>query len=313
MARPKQRFAGIPLPYAEANLYNGMINPSTIHVKDTSLFYFFWRFLYYKVASAFDIEGQPEYWDNDYLKAVLICRGYSMVFDYLPVGPIPQNCFVSNTIDIFYRPRTVTIANPAIKNTPNIFTVGEDCELIKFTPDYRGLGQLISFYAENMALCAESAGVNLVNSQLAFVFRVKNEKQAAAFKEMFDKIRSGDAAAWVDKELFDDDEKPTWEAFNQDLRSTFIAPDILEMLTAWEVRFKEEIGIPDIDGKKERRIRDEVQASISGADANITTWIECLNKSLVNVNKMFNLNLRAVRNYSTGGDIDNEQFSTIDD
>lgn len=312
MARAKYRYHEIPLPYADANLYNGLFNPSTIHVKDTSLFYFFWRFLYYKVAAAFDIEGQPEYWDNDYLKAVLIARGFAAVFDYLPVGPIPQNAGIGNRIDIFYRPRIVTIVNPAFKSgTKDIYEVGEDCELIKLTPDYRGLGELISFYAENMALCAESAGINLVNSQLAYIFRVKDGKQASALKEMFDKIRSGDAAAWVDKELFDDDDHPTWEAFNQNIRSTFIAPDILDMLTAWEVRFKEEIGIPDVDSKRERLITDEVQASTAGADANITTWIQTLNKSIANVNRLFDLNLRAVRRFEGGEG--NEQFGETDD
>ena len=298
----RYRYAEIPLPYSEANLYNGIFNPSTIHVQDTSLFYFFWRYLYYKVAAAFDIQNQPDYWDNDYLKAVLIARGFAAVFDYLPVGPIPQNATIGNRIDIFYRPRRVIITNPAFEQSFDL-EIGSECELIKFTPDYRGIGSLISYYAEQMALCAESAGVNLINSQLAFIFKVSDGKQAAAFKEMFDKIRGGEPAAWIDEELFDDDGQPRWQTFNADIRSTFIAPEILEMLTAYESRFKEEIGLSDIPyQKKERFIEAEIEASNSGTGANIYTWIQSLNKSIERVNKMFGLNLKAVRTKTEGGE-----------
>lgn len=284
-----------PLPYAEANIYDAVMNPSTIHVKDTSLYYFFFRYLYFKVAAAFDIDGQPDYWDNDYLKAVLIARGFCAVFDYEPVGVIPQNCWIGNTIDIFYRPHTVTIANPALRLPRSVFEVGVDCELIKLTPDFIGLCKLISFYAENMALCAESAGVNLVNCQLAFVFRAADQKQAEAFKKMFDEIRSGNIAAFVDKKLFDDEGNPTWVAFDTDIKQHFIAPEILEMLTAFESRFKEEIGIKDIPfEKKERMLTAEVEASTDGSSANIYTWLQCLNKSLAKVNARYGLNLKAV-------------------
>ena len=315
MSRKKFRYnyMGVPLPFSEANLYNGLFNPSTIHVQDTSLFYFFWRYLYYKVAAAFDIENQPEYWDNDYLKAVLIARGYAAVFDYEPVGVIPQNCQPGDRFDIFYRPTLATITNPVFERSFTL-KIGEDCELIKLTPDYNGLGSLISFYAEQMALCAESAGVNLINSQLAFIFRVKDGKQAAALKEMFDKIRSGEPAAWVDEELFDDDGQPRWETFNSDIRSTFIAPEILEMLTAYESRFKEEIGLSDIPyEKKERFIKAEIEASNSGTGANIYTWIQCLQKSCDKVNAMFGLNLRAKRTQTEGGGAENGQLREVND
>lgn len=301
-----------PLPYYGANLYNGIFNPSTIHVQNTSLYYFFWRYLFFKVFAAFDIDGQPEYWDNDYLKAALIIRGFCSVFDYEPVGVIPQACEVGNRIDIFYRPRTVTFVNAAIQTSKTEYEVGTDCELIKLTPDYIGLCSLISFYAENMALCAESAGINLANSQLAFVFRVKNPKQAAAFKEMIDKIRSGDIAAFVDKELFDDEGNPTWTAFDTDIRQHFIAPDVLEMLTAYESRFKEEIGIKDVPfEKKERMLTAEIEASTDGTSANIYTWLQCLNKSIANVNRHYNLALRAVLTNTNKGGVDNEQFGTF--
>ena len=78
----------------------------------------------------------------------------------------------------------------------------------------------INFYADMLALSAETAGVDLVNSKLAYVFGAKNKAQAESFKKMFDQIGSGQPAAYIDKTLFDEEGNPGWTMFNQNLKNT---------------------------------------------------------------------------------------------
>ena len=54
-------------------------------------------------------------------------------------------------------------------------------------------------------------------------------------------------------------------------------------------------------------ITDEVNSNNSEINSNITLWIENMNYCFKKVNKLFNLNVKAVRNYldTTGGDVKN--------
>ena len=58
--------AGIPAIYDYRNLYNASFAPSTIHVQDTGLSFYFQRYLIQKIMAVFDFKGIPKTWDKSY-------------------------------------------------------------------------------------------------------------------------------------------------------------------------------------------------------------------------------------------------------
>ena len=104
-----------PYSYDEISLYNGMQTPSTIHVKNTAIRAYFFKYLFQKAISVFKWDI-PEDWDKDYFLYTLFVFGYCSVINTNKFGVIPQHCTLSG-YNIFYRPTTAIITNPLFKRT----------------------------------------------------------------------------------------------------------------------------------------------------------------------------------------------------
>lgn len=278
--------------YDFLNVYNGSRSPGTIHAANTKLGAYFRRYLFQKAVSVFDIEC-PETWSKDYFWYVLYGAGYVGVLDVPGMGVIPQYCTIKG-YNVYYQPKGFIVANAAILNGRTIEkSIGVDGVLMKLTPDYTGICDLIGYYADLMAVSAEGMGINILNSKLAYIFGVKNQAAADSFKKMVDKINAGDPAVFIDKNLLDADGNPTWVEYAQDLRNNFIAPDLLQTMNQIERMFESEIGIPNNGGieKKERLISDEVNANNVSTYSKAALWLENLQTSCDEVNRMFGLNV----------------------
>lgn len=278
--------------YDFLNVYNGSRSPGTIHAANTELGAYFRRYLFQKAVSVFDIEC-PETWSKDYFWYVLYGAGYIGVLEVPGMGVIPQYCTIKG-YNVYYQPKGFIVANAAIMNGRTLEkSIGIDGVLMKLTPDYTGICDLIGYYADLMAVSAEGMGINILNSKLAYIFGVKNQAAAASFKKMVDKINAGDPAVFVDKNLLDADGNPTWVEYAQDLRNNFIAPDLLQTMNQIERMFESEIGIPNNGGieKKERLISDEVNANNVSTYSKAALWLENLQTSCAEVNRMFGLNV----------------------
>ena len=278
--------------YDFLNVYNGSRSPGTIHAANTELGAYFRRYLFQKAVSVFDIEC-PETWSKDYFWYVLYGAGYVGVLDVPGMGVIPQYCTIKG-YNVYYQPKGFIVANAAIRNGQTLEkSIGIDGVLMKLTPDYTGICDLIGYYADLMAVSAESMGINILNSKLAYIFGVKNQAAANSFKKMVDKINAGDPAVFVDKNLLDAEGNPTWMEYAQDLRNNFIAPDLLQTMNQIERMFESEIGIPNNGGieKKERLISDEVNANNVSTYSKAALWLENLQTSCAEVNRMFGLNV----------------------
>lgn len=278
--------------YDFLNVYNGSRSPGTIHAANTELGAYFRRYLLQKAVSVFDIEC-PDTWSKDYFWYVLYGAGYVGVLDVPGMGVIPQYCTIKG-YNVYYQPKGFIVANAAILNGQTLEkSIGIDGVLMKLTPDYTGICDLIGYYADLMAVSAEGMGVNILNSKLAYIFGVKNQAAADSFKKMVDKINAGDPSVFVDKNLLDADGNPTWVEYAQDLRNNFIAPDLLQTMNQIERMFESEIGIPNNGGieKKERLISDEVNANNVSTYSKAAMWLENLQTSCAEVNRMFGLNV----------------------
>ena len=279
----------LPVMYDQKNLYNGFISPSTVHCRNTRLQRYFQRYLLQKVISVFKWK-LPETWDVDYFLYSLYGYGYVAVVNTEEFGVIPQWGALGG-YNVFYRPTYVLITNPLIKGTLKP-TIGVDCTIIKLEPDYGSIMDLVNYYADMLSMCAESIGINLINTHVSTVFPASNKAAAESYKKMFDKIHSGDPAVVVDKNLFDDTGKPTWTPFQQNLKNTYIGDQLLADMRKIEAMFDTDIGIPNANtDKKERLITDEVNANNVETATRCEFWLEQIKKSVEDTNKMFSTDI----------------------
>ena len=297
---------GMPVLYDYNNAYNGQINPSTVHVSNTGLQWYFKRYLLQKAMAVFEWT-LPESWNRDYFLYVLYCWGFIGVVNTDKFGVICQGAALKG-YGVYYQPTHLVIANPLLTGIlePEI---GTQAALIKLQPDYRGVLDKINFYADMLALSAETAGVDLVNSRLAYVFGAQNKQQAESFKKMFDGIASGQPAQFVDKSLFNEDGTPNWLLFNQNLKNTYIAGDILDDMRKWELKFDTDFGINNSSiEKKERMLVDEINSN----NEEIRLWsdlaLEQLQQGCAEARRLFGINID-VKYRLKGGEADGKEYA----
>lgn len=284
-----------PKNYDFINLYNAQRSPSTVHCQNAALVRFFEKYLLQKVISVFQFENIPEYWAENFFQYVLFIWGFVAVFDHEDYGIIPQNCSLYG-YDVFYQPSHVVIANPLIKTER--LRIGEDCELIKLQPDYCGIMDIVSTYADLMALSLETAGINLLNSKLSYVFMSENKTSAESFKKLFDQYASGSPAVFADKLLFNEDGSPSWQLFMQNVGQNYVADKVLDDMKKIEDRFNTDVGIPNANTyKKERLITDEVNANNVDTQSKVMLWLDTMSRGIDKVNQHYGLNLSVSYRY----------------
>lgn len=280
---------GIPASADYINAANSVVSPSTVHCHNTALSRYFQRYLLQKAMSVFEWD-MPDTWSKNYTLYTLYCWGYFAVVNTDKFGVIPQACGLRG-YDVFYQPTHAVITNPLLKGTLepriNLQTV-----LVRLQPDYGGILDIVTYYADLLALCAESVGMNLVNSKLAYVFAAENKASAETFKRLYDQIASGNVASVIDKQLMREDGKPNWQMFNQNVGQNYITDRVLADMRKIEAMFCTDIGIPNANtDKKERLITDEVNANNFETRSKCALWLEELQDSCKKVEEMFHVKL----------------------
>jgi hypothetical protein len=239
-----------------------------MHVRDTNLQWYFRRYLLQKTMAVFKWK-MPKQWAQNYFLYVLYCWGYIAIVNTDKFGVIPQGCSLKG-YNVMYQPTHAVIANPLLKGIlePQIDT---QCTLIRLQPDYGGIMDKVNFYADVMALSAETVGTNLFNSKLAYVFAASSKRDAETFKKLFDQIASGEPAAVIAKDLFNEDGSPNWMMFNQSLKDSYIVSEIMDDMRKWELRYMSDIGIPNSNTEKKERL---IQAEVESNDIEVKLWAD---------------------------------------
>ena len=278
----------IPVNYAQYNAYNSVVSPSTVHVKNTGLAQFFKRYLLQQAMSVFEWK-MPEYWARNYVLTVLYVWGFIFVMDDPSMGVIPQHGALRG-YDVQYQPTTALINNPLFGSKE--LEIGTQCEILRLQPDYFGLYDLIDYYGDMMALIAETTGVNILNSKLSYVFGAANKAAAESFKKLYDQIASGQPAAFVDKQLFDEDGRLTVELLEQNVGQNFIADKLLDAMATVRNQFLTAIGIPNANtDKRERLISSEVESNDFETRSAVCLWLDELKKGCKKVRDLFGIEL----------------------
>ncbi len=289
----------VPFTYEQLNVYESSYSPSGIHVSNTRLAAFFARYLFQKAISVFKWK-LPETWDEDYFKYVLYSWGYIGVVKTDKFGVICQHA-TRYGYNIYYQPTHLVIASPLIRSVINP-EIDKTCTVIKLQPDWCGMLDLVDYYADQMALCAESISVNLLNSHLCTVFPAKGKAQAESYKKLYDKVSSGQPAVVVDASLFKDDGSISWDVFQQSLKENYIASDVIIDLRKLESEFDTKIGINNANtDKRERLITSEVEANDQETETLADLWLRTLKRGIDKTNEMFNLSISVTWNKPKGG------------
>lgn len=296
-------------PYSSQNFFDGVQTPSS--VKNNSAAFSFWcRALYHRVASTVEF-GLPDAWNRarDFFEAVIYSRGYLGVFDTKEFGTAFQPVTLSG-YDFYRQPTEFIVSNPKLSKT---FTIGKDGALIKLTPDFRGIWDIIFYFAEKLATIDSSVNMALINSKFAYVLGAKNKAGAQAIKMIFDKINKGEPTVVYDKAITEGigEDDPFEFLDRAGLKNSYITTDLLNDFQTILNQFDTEIGIPTIPAeKRERMITDEAQSKFADASSRITLWNECLSNSIAEVNKMFGLNITHRFKYL---DQMNDSMNSVDD
>lgn len=286
----------ITLNERQINILENIKCPNTYWKRGTKTYRYWFRSLLQKIDSSLTFENLPEGWDDDFFHLVLWARGYAAVFDtnrkdLKKYGPILfQPCTIAG-FDFYYQPTTAIIANPKYEAE---LEVGKQCELLKLTPDFWGVFDIIDFYATQLAELSKGIDMGLKNTKMPMILSASNEAQAATLKTVYDKVEQGESLV-IYKDIEDSDEiiprKNPFEAWNQDFKQTYIVHNLLEDMQLILNNFYCEIGLPVAVEKKERLVTSEADFASAQSQARISCWATTLEESLTKINKHFGTNI----------------------
>ena len=272
-----------PMTYESINMYTGLISP-TGEVQNDMTTAYFWRCLYHRLMSVITFK-LPQEWNYNYFKNILFGRGFIAVIDSPEYGIIPQICTVSG-YGLYLQPTKIIVAQPLVKFEGRR---GENCEIIRLTPDWLGVIDIVDHYAYELATAYTSVNVSLINSRAGMLAYAKNKNALETIKVIAEKLSAGEPLVVADKVLKSDDingEEPLFTTAFDPARN-YITDKLLNDMASILNEFDREIGVPIVDDKKERRIEAEVNAMTSDAGCRLDVWKESLTESIRDVKRVF--------------------------
>lgn len=273
-------------------LLENMKVPNTYWKNKSKEYRYWFRSLLQKMDSSLIFDGLPEDWSDDFFHFCLWALGYVAVFDTARWGVAFQPCTLSG-FDFYYQPTKAIVANPLYQKQLDIH---KNCEILKLTPDFRGVFDIVDYYATQLAEASKGINIGLINSKMPLVLTASNAAQAETLKKVYDKVQNGESLV-VWKDLTDQfseviPRKDPFEVWNQDYKQTYIVTNLLTDLQTILDSFYMEIGLPvsTVD-KKAHMLNAEADFNEAQSQARITCWVQTLEESFEKINKMFGLNL----------------------
>lgn len=303
----------IPKNYEQINLVAGTYTPSTIKPCNNISYDYWCRSLCQRAMSVIRIDGLPDEWDEnikDFLYWCLFRFGFVACFNNSKYGKSFQPCTL-NGYDFYYQFTEAIVTNPKLKVTLQIH---KDCEILKLTPDYMGIWDIIDRYARRLSTLDPAIDLQILNSKYSNIWGARNKAGAKFLEKVVDKVNEGNPAVIFDTSALLPMDKVTKEDIvtdlsNKDLKNTYIGTELLQDFATILNEFDTEIGIPTLPyQKKERMVTDEAESKTEDATSRSKVWIDTLNGCFRPINKMLDTNMKAVHNYeNTESDLsDNE-------
>lgn len=294
---------GLPFFYDEINNLRGHKVPSVGLCYDSETYYFFWRSLYQRLASKFEWQV-PDHWDKEVFEFSLYAFGFLGIFDTNKYATTPNQRFgiipapsTVHGIGVQMQPTKIRTANPHFF-MPYDEIIYEGAGLIKLTSDYRGILDIVDFYARELATLWSSIDQSIINSRFAYIISANSEAAAATLKAIFDARNSGKPLMVYDKEKLKKkdpvdktlplDDKEPFEVLDLRVGENYITDKLLADYRRILVQFDTEIGIPNNPFEKgERLISNEVESNSAETVARFTYMMDILKRSLKKTYEVF--------------------------
>lgn len=311
----------LPFNYQKLNEIECRYLPNTVNSRNNVSFDFWQRSLFQRACSTlvFDL---PEKWQGsvkDFFYYCLFRFGYVVVFNTPEYGVIFQPCNLAG-YDLYYQPNRALVVNPAFKKgiKPYELELGVNAQLIKLTPDYGGIFDIVNFYADKLASLNTGIDMSLVNNKFAFLVGSKTKAGAEALKKMFDRVNRGEPAVIFDNKLITDDpvSKDTpFQTWDRKIKENYITDKQLQDFETLLYNFDAEVGIPTIDNgqKKERMVVSEAEARTIDSTSRSVIWFDTLKSSIKLVNHMFNTDIDVKLRYAEQEEAINDNGDTDTD
>ena len=284
----------VPLNTQDLNQLAGHYAPSMVKAYNNATYAYWERSLFQRAVSRIKTT-LPDNWEGsrrDFLLYCLLKLGFVFVStsDSLGYWFNPGSLY---GIDFYYQPTEFLLANPraAELGLKNRYVLHEEGELLKFMPDYRGVFDIIAYYAEKLSALDNAINMSIINNKFAFILAAKNKATAEALKKIMDKINKGEPAVFVDKILMNSPEDQT-TPFQflelQKLKDNYITDKQLIDFQTILNAFDAEIGINTVPYQKaERFVSAEANSRQNDSQARIVTAIECLKSSVKDIKKLY--------------------------
>ena len=282
----------LPIYYDEINAVYGSYIPSMVQVDSAS--YRFWeRALFQRLASVIDITKMPDEWRGsveDFFKFILFRRGFMAILDTPEYGLVFQPCTFGGTRSLYYQPTTVLITNPHWKRFQTEYKIGEECEMLKLTPDFIGVWDIVDYYARKLATLNGAIDMATINSKFAYMLTARDKAGRKALQKGFDLINSGQPFVIFDESVMKNktDKEESIFMIDRKVKESYILTDLLKDFNTIIKHFDAEIGIPVIPYDKPER-ENVAESNIKQIDscARATTWIKCLKSSCKAINEHY--------------------------
>lgn len=307
---------GIPFYYDHINVQRGSKIPDNVSY-ESDTYFFFWRSLYQRLASHFEWEV-PVHWEKEIFEFTLYGLGFVGVFDSNKYATTPNQKFgiipaVSTVSGIGpqLQPTKIRTANPHFF-MPYSETIYEGAGLIRLTGDYKGILDIVDFYAERLAILYSTIDQSIINTRFAYIVGANSEIAAATLKALFDQRNSGKPLMVYDYEKLKT-VKPSKTAaletsdpfhfLDLEVGKNYVTDKLLADYRRLMCAFDSEIGIPNnpVD-KAERLISNEVESNSADTVARSSFWMDCLKRSIKRTKEVFpELDISVkFRDYDTG-------------
>lgn len=281
----------IPASYKEINIKNGFMNPSQVKNVNTQVYNFWERSLFQRACSTVVLDV-PEEWEGnvrDFLYYCLFRFGFVPVWNDSEFGKTFNPGTISGQ-NVYYQPVKVIVNNPAFSTTKEL-VIGKDCELLRLTPDYMGIWDIIAYYAEKLATLDNAINMSIINNKLAYIIGVRNKTAGIAVQKIFDKINKGEPTVVTDTKLLNDptDKDTPWQFLERsNLKQSYITTEQLMDFQTILNNFDAEVGIPSIPyQKKERMVTSEAESRMIDSTSRSVIWYDTLQSSIKKIDKLY--------------------------
>lgn len=256
------------------------------------------RSFFQRTTALFTFENLPTSWDVDAFKYGLYKRGFLVGFESKKYGLVIVPATVAG-FGLQYEPTHALINTPYFRFDRPL-RIGVECEVIKLTPDFTGIWDIITKYADEMRHIDIAIRQSSINARMAYAMVATDDKSARSLKAIAEKLKNGEPSIVYDAKLKNagnaEGDRMPWQQFDRDLKQNFIMPELLEARRVVLDDFYREIGVRVPDDKRERLITSEINADEAQTFIRRDVWLNSLQDSLLKFNAFCDTNISVKAN-----------------